>query len=73
MVHESSRGRQTKFEKYKNKKGNKEIEYKDWVVAREGNVIFLDDINNKFNFAIKFTLNYQDNKGKKEILNQYFN
>lgn len=56
--------------------GNKKIEYKDWVVAREGNIIFinLDEFSlNNINFAIKFTLNYVDEINKKEILKQLFN
>ena len=55
------------------KVGEKNIEYKDWVCSREGNVIFLDNVINKFNFAVKFNLNYQDDPNKKEVLKQYFN
>lgn len=52
--------------------GNNMIEYKDWVASREGNIIFIDNINN-INLAIKINLNYIDNKAKKEILKEYFN
>ena len=51
---------------YEFKIGNKNIEYLNWIPSREGNIIFIDNINNcSFKFAIKLTLNYQDNETKK--------
>ena len=51
--------------------GNNNIEYKDWVASREGNIIFINNISN-INFAIKINLNYIDDTQKKEILKKYF-
>lgn len=54
--------------------GNSKIEYNNWVPSREGNIIFLDKIENcKYDFAIKFILNYQDNEIKRKVLKEYFN
>jgi len=54
--------------------GSKELEYLNWIPSREGNVIFIDSIENcSFKFAIKLTLKYQDNEVKKKVLNEYFN
>ena len=54
--------------------GSKEFEYLNWIPSREGNVIFIDSIENcSFKFAIKLTLKYQDNDVKKKVLKEYFN
>lgn len=54
--------------------GSKEFEYLNWIPSREGNVIFIDSIENcSFKFAIKLTLKYQDNEVKKKVLKEYFN
>lgn len=54
--------------------GNKNIEYLNWIPSREGNIIFIDSINNNtFKFAIKLTLKFEDNDIKKKVLKEYFN
>lgn len=56
------------------KVGNNMIEYNNWVPSREGNIIFIENINFcEYNFAIKLLLNYIDSDIKKKLLNQYFN
>ena len=53
---------------------NKNISYQNWIPSREGNIIFIDTIENcQYNFGIKLTLNYQDNEIKKQVLSEYFN
>lgn len=54
--------------------GSKSIEYLNWIPSREGNIIFIENINNcSFKFAIKLTLKFDDNETKKNLLIEYFN
>jgi DnaJ-class molecular chaperone len=53
--------------------GNKDIEYINWIPAREGNIILLNEIDNcSYSFAIKLLLKYQDDEIKKSVLKEYF-
>lgn len=55
--------------------GKINIEYNNWIPSRDGNIIFIknEKLKYKFNFAVKFILNYDDSELKKQILNEYFN
>ena len=53
--------------------GNKDIEYINWIPAREGNIILLNEKDNcSYSFAIKLLLKYQDDEIKKSVLKEYF-